>query len=100
MYSPSPSIRTGYFNTRQGFIDVLTKVVFANGRPAARDVDQGRFLIRSVKDGLPLSVHTWKSAVREGSHLTQAMILQTQGDNLLEFTVADAQYKNSIIHGD
>ena len=32
-------------------------------------------MIRSFKDGASLNIHTWEHVVKEGAHLTQAMVL-------------------------
>ena len=49
--------------------------MFANGRPGARLVEMGKFVIRAVNNGLPLNSAAWKYVVKERAHLTQAMIL-------------------------
>ena len=56
------------------FGQILRQVVFANGRPGARHVERGRFVIRAINNGLPLNSAAWKYAVKERAHLTQAMI--------------------------
>ena len=62
-------------NNFQAFEEVVRSVVFAGGRPGSGRVELGQFVIRTIKDGAPLNSQTWTSAVKEGAHLTQAMVL-------------------------
>ena len=89
MYSLHPKLCAGFPNRGQSFEQVLRNVVFADGRPGAGHVEVGRFIIRSVKDGAPLNSHTWKSAVQEGAHLTQAMVLSKTKDSPRKCLFAD-----------
>ena len=75
MYSLYPKLQIKFPDWQQGFEQVLKKVVFSDGRPGAGHVELGRFIIRSVNGGASLNAHTWEHVVKEGAHLTQAMVL-------------------------
>ena len=75
----------------QGFRQILRQVVFANGRPGAHHVELGRFVIRSIKNGVELNEDTWNSVVKERTHLTQAMILSTDHKKIKECPFADCR---------
>ena len=70
-----PQIVKSVPDWQQSFEQVLKKVVFPDGRPGAGHVELGRFIIRSVKGGASLNTRTWEHVVKEGAHLTQAMVL-------------------------
>ena len=64
-----------FSNSRKSFQQVLETVIFCHDRPGCNYLKQRKYLLRSAQNGRVLDATNWHAVVKEGTHVTQAMIL-------------------------
>ena len=62
-------------NSEQSFEEILKTVVFGNDRPGVRYVEHRRYILRSAQNSKILDSSNWDDVIKEGAHVTQAMIV-------------------------
>ena len=62
-------------NCTKSFQEILRTVVFGNNRPGANHVEHFQYLLRSARDMKTLDASNWNVVIKEGAHVTQAMIV-------------------------